>query len=359
MPIRPHAKSQYKLVNRRDAERMRHIHGRLKTGERATTGHLCDAVNAEMRDECTPCSAKTIQRTLNLMLENFPENFPLVYDKHDKTWRYESAVSAKFPSWELSRDFEKGYLHDNERSLAILLAKRALAQFKGTPFHKGIEDFFDKLAAEIGAGSKERLRRLVKRVSFPVAEPVAPIPNDLWAAIHESMDGNFTLGMVYRSGRTGETERHTVRPLGLLIYGGSWYLLADEPGKERKLFQVARMSEVESLKEAFTLPSGFSLEECLVDSISGYPGFGPTMRVRLRFTKHGTGAGRDMTRWHPMEKRSFDAEGRMVLEFETAARFDLVKKIASWIGHVEVLEPMELREEVQKAGEALAKLNKA
>src|SRR5690606_5959479 len=57
--------------------------------------------------------------------------------------------------------------------------------------------------------------------------------------------------------RTGTGERQ-VNPLGIVLKGGSWYLVAGVQ-TETRTFRIGRMSEVSVLEEPFEYPKAFDL----------------------------------------------------------------------------------------------------
>ncbi|MCZ9342535.1 WYL domain-containing protein, partial [Streptomyces sp. TRM76130] len=56
----------------------------------------------------------------------------------------------------------------------------------------------------------------------------------------------------------GEVERE-LRPLGLVLKGGIWYLVAEQEGSTVRTYRVSRFLSVEVLDETFDRPAGFSL----------------------------------------------------------------------------------------------------
>jgi predicted DNA-binding transcriptional regulator YafY len=68
------------------------------------------------------------------------------------------------------------------------------------------------------------------------------------------------LGMVYRRWGPAEVERE-VRPYGLVLKGGSWYMIAAPDGAEPRTYRVARIVSAWLLPGRFTRPEGFDLAE--------------------------------------------------------------------------------------------------
>ncbi|TCP49260.1 putative DNA-binding transcriptional regulator YafY [Tamaricihabitans halophyticus] len=78
---------------------------------------------------------------------------------------------------------------------------------------------------------------------------LAPIADAVW--------GQRRLRLYYRRWDDSEVTRE-VCPLGLVLNGGSWYLVADSAGTART-YRVARVLSLESLDEGFERPAEFDL----------------------------------------------------------------------------------------------------
>ena len=62
-----------------------------------------------------------------------------------------------------------------------------------------------------------------------------------------------------RAGRSGEVTR-TLEPLGVVLKGGGWYLVASASGQART-YRVSRILDLETLDETFERPADFDLTE--------------------------------------------------------------------------------------------------
>src|SRR4029077_18965839 len=66
--------------------------------------------------------------------------------------------------------------------------------------------------------------------------------------------------MRYRRGQQAEAGDRTVEPLGILLKGGTWYLVA-QVDDDIRTYRVSRIQSVEATGERFTRPDGFDLVE--------------------------------------------------------------------------------------------------
>lgn len=114
-----------------------------------------------------------------------------------------------------------------------------------------------KLEAALPAGSAERARRIQERFHldapawFRDADPVAylgPVARAVWE--------QRVLRAHYRRWR-GEVHRE-LQPLGVVLKGGVWYLVARAEGAVRT-YRIARFLAVDVTHEVFERPAGFDL----------------------------------------------------------------------------------------------------
>src|SRR3954465_8458772 len=105
-------------------ERMLRIHEELKRGALINCSGLVAALEV---------SRKTIVRVIAFMRDRLA--LPIEYDSGIQAYRYTHPVNS-FPTVQVT----EGEL------LALLVAQRALEQYRGTPFHRQLEVAFGKLA---------------------------------------------------------------------------------------------------------------------------------------------------------------------------------------------------------------------
>ncbi|HET8892720.1 MAG TPA: WYL domain-containing protein [Gaiellaceae bacterium] len=102
------------------------------------------------------------------------------------------------------------------------------------------------------AARAERLFHLDTRGWFR-AEDRVPHLHELSAAVWRGC----RVRMRYREGQ--KTVRRTVDPLGLVLKGGAWYLVAHRSAGMR-VYRVSRVASVRALDEECERPSGFELD---------------------------------------------------------------------------------------------------
>lgn len=104
------------------------------------------------------------------------------------------------------------------------------------------------------------------------------------AEIAEAVWEQRPLRVAYRS--RGSAGWRNIDPLGLVLKGGVWYLVArsdDEP----RTYRVSRIEDLESLPGAFSRPPGFDLEAYWRSSSDAFMAMLYSGRVLARFSPRG------------------------------------------------------------------------
>lgn len=159
------------------------------------------------------------------------------------------------------------------------------------------------------------------------------------------------LDMLYE--RNGEPVARTVDPLGLVIKGSVWYLVA-QVGEQMRTYRVSRVLEATLRRETFTRPPDFHLrswwEASQVQFREVLPRFPLHVRVRGAALEWLTRGGW----WSKVESASVpDAHGFV----EVHVNFDAYEWALAWcfIGgdDVQVLAPPELRADLVQRAQAV------
>src|SRR4029077_7624461 len=133
----------------------------------------------------------------------------------------------------------------------------------------------------------------------------------------------------------GDVVQRTIDPLGLVLKGGAWYLVARLSAGMR-VYRVSRVVSVRPLEESFDRPSEFELSGFWEQWSRSFEETLPRVQVTV-------GVGEDVRRWLPGEPR-VDEDGRAVVAF--AHLGDAYRELLRFGSQVEVLEPAELRDRI-------------
>lgn len=162
----------------------------------------------------------------------------------------------------------------------------------------------------------------------------------------------------------GVSERE-LQPLGLVLKGGSWYVVAQTAGRAAAriaTYRVASMQAVRVLDQGFARPRRFDLAQHWASAVQAFEsGLRPlTAQLRAsavgrwRLARLGHYAERAVT-----EAGQPDAEGwaAFALPFETTQQAALL--LLSLGPEIEVLSPADLRAEVASLAKAVVRLHRA
>jgi predicted DNA-binding transcriptional regulator YafY len=147
----------------------------------------------------------------------------------------------------------------------------------------------------------------------------------------------------YREGR--KVVQRTVDPLGLVLKGGAWYLISRRSVGMR-VYRVSRVAGVSALDESFDRPADFELADFWEEWSRAFEQSRPTVEVTVRVSD-------EARRFLPGEPR-IGEDGRVVVTFDSLV--DAHRELLRFGADVEVLEPVELRDQVGRTSRAVAEL---
>ena len=146
----------------------------------------------------------------------------------------------------------------------------------------------------------------------------------------------------YREG--SRVVQRTLDPLGLVLKGGAWYLVAHRSAGMR-VYRVSRFASVRVREEGFERPEGFELASYWDEWSRSFEASRPQIEVKIR-------ASELVRRFLPAELHGED--GVYVVGFENLD--EALRELLKFGADAEVLEPAELRERVATAASEVAAL---
>lgn len=166
-------------------------------------------------------------------------------------------------------------------------------------------------------------------------------------------------GVQIRLGYRGGDGRDSVRvahPLGLVIKGTVWYLIADTDDGLRT-FRVARVKSVEMLDGCMVeRPEGFDLAEHWKSVVAELDERRAPVIVRVRTSRGVMGWMRGAFGTRMTVGGELD-EGRVEVVLRMHAVGAAVAELAGFGGNIEVVEPLEVREGLRRLGADLLAAN--
>jgi predicted DNA-binding transcriptional regulator YafY len=183
----------------------------------------------------------------------------------------------------------------------------------------------------------ERLFHLDARGWFRAEDTVPHLP-----AIAAATWRGRRLDARYRE--RGGVVRRTLDPLGIVLKGGAWYLVARRRG-ELRVYRVSRFASVRERDERFERPPDFALAEYWREWSEAFEHSLARVEVRLRVDEA-------VLRFLPKERRIVD--GVAIVAFQSLG--DAYRELLGFGADVEVLDPPELRERLAETVKAMAAL---
>ena len=170
------------------------------------------------------------------------------------------------------------------------------------------------------------------------AEAVPHLPT-----VVEAVFAGRRLRIAYRRGGDGKDVRRTLDPFGLVVQGGTWYLVAQARKREVRTYRASRILSAETLDEHAEIPDDFDL-----------PSFWATRKEEFHMTRQGypvvararPGVVRALAREHHGESlavREAERDGWTTVEFTFVTRWAALERLLGFGPNVVVLEPDELR----------------
>jgi len=312
-------------MSRPPLERMLRIHRAIQTGKYPNATGLAGELEV---------STKSIYRDIEFMRDRL--DLPIEFDGARNGFHYTQEVGS-FPTLQIT----EGEL------FALLVAEKALQQYRGTTFEKPLLSAFRKMAAALPDTISLNLADWEQTISFRTsAEPILNL--EIFDALAQATAQHKQLELTYRKPGRKETEPRVVDPYHLANINGEWFLFAHcHLRNDIRTFVPARILQVKPTGRAFVRPHKFSLEKRLRDSFGVLTGPGE-FDVLIRFDELAADYIREK-RWHPSQQLTELEDGGVQLCLKLSSLAEIQRWILSWGGHAKVISPKELAASVREA----------
>ena len=312
--------------------RMMRIHETLQDGHFTNCTKLAKALEV---------SKKTIMRDLAFMRDQL--DLPVEYDAPTYSWRYIFPVKS-FPTVQVS----EGEL------LALLVAQKALEQYKGTPYHDQLAHAFDKLSEGLKDKVSFSATGSLGSVSFHKAgwgRTDMKIFERLSRAVMQGVEIEFD----YRKPQSTATESRRVQPYHLANRENTWYLVGFDLDRQAiRNFSVIRMQSMTLTNRKYTRPADFSPEKHFAKAFGAYVGTG-NHKVVVRFRPEVAGKIKERF-WHESQESKDLSDGRVEITMYLDSLDEILAWILGWRAQAEVIGPKELVQMVRQAADEIRKL---
>ena len=284
-------------------------------------------------------SYKTVQRDIDFMRDQM--SLPIDYDSTRHGFCYTEPVTS-FPAVQITHG----------EVVALLVAQKAVEQYRGTAFEKPLRAAFEKMTSGMPEEGTFSLQELSRAISFrPLSAGVQEL--HLFDVLSDAVLNRRPIEFDYHSLKDTNAARRRIEPYHLGCIGNQWYLIGKDlvRGKLRT-FALTRLTRPKILKGTFRRPDNFSLAEMMSGSFSAFES-GEVKKIRIRLDGFAARLASERT-WQSSQKLKPLPGGGAELSLEVGIAPDLENWILSWGRHAQVIAPVDLREQVASTARAMA-----
>ena len=284
----------------------------------------------------------TLKRDLAYLKDRF--NAPIIHDRDAGGYRFDTPNIE--PKYELP-----GLWFNADEMYALLAMHQMLSELEPGLLAPHVAPLLSRLETIVGDDGRP-FDDVSKRIRLARTGARRKNPEHFGVITRAILERKRIHIRHFNRPRNEYSERE-LSPQRLVFYRSNWYLECwCHNRKALRRFSLDAIDSVLTLGTAAKNVSAKQMEEAFGGSYGIYGGK-PTHLAVLRFSIH---ASRWVSNeeWHPDQTGEFDDEGRYILKIPYADPTELMMDILRQGRHVEVLEPAELRNEIQKEAELIA-----
>jgi predicted DNA-binding transcriptional regulator YafY len=315
-------------------QRMMQIHSAISAGQFPNAQDLAGELEVTWR---------TIMRDIEFMRDRL--ELPIDYDALHRGFYYTREVAA-FPAFQIT----EGEL------FALLVAEKAMEQYRGTSFEKPLVSAFKKVAESLPEVISFNLSEWEGSVSFRTsAQPILNL--EVFDLLARATARRERLKLHYQKPGTRKSEVRLIDPYHLANVNGEWFLFAwDHLRKAIRTFVPARVKKIERTGIHFKRDPRFSIEKELSASFGIHSGSGE-FKVIIRFNELVSDYIREKT-WHPSQKLRELADGGVELRMKLSSLVEVQRWILGWGGNASVISPPELAQNLRDSAQRILERHK-
>lgn len=268
------------------------------------------------------------------------------------------AERGKTGGWRLMDNFRSqlaGMKLEDMKSLFILPSDQMLEELG---LLTGKLDIRQKLLASLPSATQNEAQNFLEKIyldtgtwkpSKDVTSVLHSIQNALWQDKKLKIEYEKT---------NGNRSKRILCPLGLVLKGSVWYLVAMNDANEFRSFRVSRIIQVEMLSDCFTRPQHFSLPQYWKQSKLNFVESLPSIEVKV--LAHKELLGRMLFTDKFVEQIHEDICSReqwvrLSLQFNTEQ--EAIEYIIGFGGRMKLLEPADMIPEIIQQAKSVIKMH--
>ncbi|HNW08042.1 MAG TPA: WYL domain-containing transcriptional regulator [Verrucomicrobiota bacterium] len=285
----------------------------------------------------------TMARDLEVTDRTVKRDIEYMRDRHGAPIEYDELKHGYFYHGEF--EFLPVAAMTEAEMFALLVADKAIAQYKGMPFQKPLRMAFQKLTGQLDDRERYSLENLGAALSF---RPFAPEDADLKAfqVITKAVHERRVLQFEYRNLGKREWLKRVVHPYHLACIDSHWYLFGHDVSRDAiRTFALTRLAKPSATAERFVKPKDFDPDEYLKGSFTVMKG-DKEHEVEIEFDLWGTDLVRGR-QWHSSQELTDLPNGGSRLKMRLSSLEEIERWVLGWGSHAKVIGPAALRERVR------------
>ncbi len=239
--------------------------------------------------------------------------------------------------------------------LTLYFLRSQLEILQGTPFHDDLESVFGKINSVLPPRYAAHLERL-SRITLPLMQGRRDYSKaaNLLSGLRTALLFQQKIKLLYKTPTGKKPVHYSVDPYSFIFHKGGLYLQGYAHNRKSvRTFAVERIHGIVTEHERFEIPAEYQPEEQFREAF-GIVSESP-LKLRLRFSSQVAHSIVDRI-WQPNQKIEKLRDGSIELSFTAGGRMEIIAWILSYGGHVELLEPPDLRLELTEKVQIMAKI---
>ncbi|OPY67674.1 MAG: hypothetical protein A4E62_02223 [Syntrophorhabdus sp. PtaU1.Bin002] len=290
--------------------------------------------NARTFSEAAGISGKQAQRDIDFMRDRL--GVPLQYNPARKGYELEDNSYELPPVW-----------FKEEELLALCLSLRLASTLPDRGLKIALHEIIGKFLTFRFMDSPPSLEEIGEKISVKNIE-YYKVDEKVFHSVLGALFQGQPLRISYYTPHKHETTTRIIKPLHLLCYMGSWHLIAFCTLKDDlRDFALSRIRRIEPVTGQSALPATFPSMKDYLRKHFGVMSNSGSVEVCLRFTPEVSDWISEQI-WHSGQEVSTDDDGSVCLRFPVADFREVRREILKYGASVEVISPVELREEVME-----------
>lgn len=311
-------------------ERINLIHEAIRNGQYPDAARLAADHEVDVR---------TIKRDLEFMRDRL--RLPLEFDRARRGYHYARPV-----------DVLPGYPMTEAEIFSLLVAQKAVAQYRGTPYEQPLAAAFQRLTSGLGTNTEYTLDNLQEAISF---RPFAPDDVDLdnFRVVTHALQERRELHFRYRKLDHPEIRTRRVHPYHLACVENHWYLFAhDLDRNDIRTFALVRLRDPVVQDARFERSRTFDPDAYLRGSLAIFKGH-DDFEIVVEFDSWAADQIRGR-RWQASQELTDLPGGGLRLRLRLNNLEEIERWILGWGSHATVLRPLALVHRLHQTARTLA-----